>query len=83
MYLEERIVGGRSRAHVGGYVLIRRLCYKVNKTAKCLGRDIVTVSSPISRFVERMGGDEELRKQVDRIANLCSIEDPVSRSLTL
>ena len=37
-----------------GYVLIRRLGYKLKDVAKCLGRDIATVSSLVSRYSDRM-----------------------------
>jgi hypothetical protein len=43
----------QSRALVG-YVLIRRLGYKLKDVAKCLGRDAATVSSLVSRFAVRM-----------------------------
>ncbi len=60
----------RHRALVG-YVLIRRLGYRRNDIAKCLGRDIATVSSLISRYSERIADDEEWRKQSIRIAEDC------------
>lgn len=60
----------RYRALVG-YVLIRRLGYKLKDVAKCLGRDIATVSSLISRYSERIAHDEEWRKQSTRIAEDC------------
>jgi hypothetical protein len=60
----------RHRALVG-YVLIRRLGCKLKAVAKCLGRDIATVSSLISRYSELIGDDEELRKQSIRIAKDC------------
>ena len=60
----------RHRALVG-YVLIRRLGYKLKDVAKCLGRDIATVSSLISRYSERIADDEEWRKQSIRIAKDC------------
>jgi hypothetical protein len=60
----------RHRALVG-YVLIRRLGYKLKDVARCLGRDIATVSSLISRYTERIADDEEWRKQSTRIAEDC------------
>ena len=60
----------RYRALVG-YVLIRRLGYKLKDVAKCLGRDIATVSSLISRHSLRIADDEEWRKQSTRIAEDC------------
>jgi hypothetical protein len=76
--LEPRVLSGadrgwetsRCRALVG-YVLIRRLGYKVKDVAKCLGRDIATVSSLVSRYSERMAQDEYLQKQTTRIAKVC------------
>ena len=55
----------RARALVG-HVLIWRLGYKLKDVALCLGRDMATVSSFISRFAERLAEDEGLRKQAER-----------------
>jgi putative transposase len=60
----------QSRALVG-YVLIRRLGYKLKDVAKCLGRDAATVSSLVSRFAVRMSENETLRKQAARLAADC------------
>jgi hypothetical protein len=54
-----------------GYVLIRRLGYKLKDVAKCLGRDVATVSSLVSSFADRMSGNENLRKQASRLAAVC------------
>jgi transposase len=53
------------------YVLIRRLGYKLKDVAKYLGRDIATVSSLVSRYSDRMAGDEELKKQAARVIKYC------------
>ena len=46
--------------------------FKVSKlkprVARCLGRDMATVSSLISRFAERLGKDERLRREAKRVA---------------
>jgi len=60
----------RNRALVG-YVLIRRLGYKLKDVAKYLGRDLATVSSLVSRYSERMAQDEDLNKQAARITKYC------------
>jgi putative transposase len=60
----------QSRALVG-YVLIRRLGYKLKDVAKCLGRDVATVSSLVSRFAVRMSENEPLRKQAVQLAADC------------
>jgi chromosomal replication initiation ATPase DnaA len=60
----------RLRALVG-YVLIRRMGYKLNEVAKCLGRDTATVSSLISRYSDRMTMDQELKKRVSRMVKDC------------
>jgi hypothetical protein len=60
----------RYRALVG-YVPIRRLGYKLKDVAKCLGRDIATVSSLVSRYSEHMAKPEELKKQVARLTKHC------------
>jgi predicted transcriptional regulator len=58
----------RARAVVG-YVLIRRLGYRLKDVAKYLGRDMARVSSLISRYTERMN-DRELRSQVERLEKI-------------
>jgi len=44
-------------------VLVRRLGYKHTDVAKCLGRDIATLSSIVSRYSSRIEEHRELRKQ--------------------
>jgi len=76
--VEPEVLGGadrgwevsRARALVG-YVLIRRLGYRLKDVAKCLGRDLATVSSLVSRFSERLAEDGRLRKQAERLAEDC------------
>ena len=60
----------RNRALVG-YVLIRRLGYKLKDVASCLGRDTATVSSLVSRYSDRMTIDQELKKSVSRMVKDC------------
>ena len=60
----------RLRALVG-YVLIRRLSYKLKEVAGCLVRDMATVSSMVSRFAERLGEDGRLRGKAKRSAEDC------------
>jgi putative transposase len=60
----------RVRALVG-YVLIRRLGYKLKEVASCLGRDMATVSSMVSRFAERLGEDAKLRRKAKRLLEDC------------
>jgi hypothetical protein len=60
----------QSRALVG-YVLIRWLGYKLKDVAKCLGRDVATVSSLVSHFAACMSENETLRKQAARLAADC------------
>jgi REP element-mobilizing transposase RayT len=60
----------QSRALVG-YLLIRRLGYKVKDVAQCLGRDVATVSSLVSRLALRMSENETLRKRAARLAAKC------------
>jgi putative transposase len=76
--VEPEVLGGadrgwevsRARALVG-YVLIRRLGYKLKEVASCLGRDMATVSSMVSRFAERLGEDARLRRKAKRLAEDC------------
>lgn len=60
----------QTRALVG-YILIRRLGYKLKDVAKFLGRDVATVSSLVSRFAVRMGENQTLRKQAVRLLEDC------------
>ena len=60
----------QSRALVG-YVLIRRLGYRLKDVAKCLGRDVATVSSLVSRVADRMSENETLKKRAMRLAEDC------------
>ena len=64
-------MGDIATASLGRYVLIRRFGYKLKDVAKCLGRDIATVSSLISRYSNRMAENENLKKQAARIAKYC------------
>ncbi len=75
--VEPKILGGADRAWeifktraLVGYVLIRRLGYSLREVSLCLGRDVATVSSLVSRFSARLTKDEELKKQVKRIAKI-------------
>lgn len=76
MEIEPEVLGGsdrgwqvsRARA-VAGYVLIRRLGYRLKDVAKCLGRDMATVSSLISRYTEQMD-DRKLRRQVEALVKI-------------
>lgn len=75
--VEPNVLGGADRAWeisktraLVGYVLIRRLGYSLREVSLCLGRDVATVSSLISRFSARMTKDEELKEQVERIAKI-------------
>ena len=60
----------QTRALVG-YILIRRLGYKLKDVAKCLGRDVATVSSLVSRFAVRISENQTLRKQAVRLLEDC------------
>jgi putative transposase len=76
--VEPDVLGGTDRGWevsqlraMVGYVLIRRLGYKLKDVARCLGRDVATVSSLISRFADRMSENETLRKQAARVTADC------------
>ena len=60
----------RARA-VLGYVLVRRLGYRLIEVATCLGRDTATVSSLLSRLGERMDSDSDLEAKIDRLREDC------------
>ncbi len=59
----------RARAIVG-YVLVRRLGYRLTEVAPSLGRDLATVSSLISRLAARIRADRNLNRQVDRLVKI-------------
>jgi putative transposase len=59
----------KARAVVG-YVLVRRLGYRLTEVAKSLGRDMATVSSSMSRLAERIQGDKQLQKKIDRLVKI-------------
>jgi hypothetical protein len=76
--VEPDVLGGTDRGWevsqlraMVGYVLIRRLGYKLTDVARCLGRDVATVSSLISRFADRMSENETLKKQAARVTADC------------
>jgi hypothetical protein len=50
---------------------MRRLGYKLKDVAKCLGRDVATVSSLVSRCSDRMTEYQILMKQAAQIAKDC------------
>lgn len=56
---------------LAGYVLIRRLGYKLEDVAKFMGRDVATVSSLVSRHSDRMAEHRGLKKQAAQIAKNC------------
>ncbi len=75
--VESDILGGADRAWevsksraLVGYVLIRRLGYRLREGSSCLGRDVATMSLLISRFSVRMTKNAEFRKQAERIAKV-------------
>jgi len=75
--VEPQVLGGADRGWgisqaraVVGYVLIRRIGYRLKDVARFLGRDVATVSSLVSRFSERMVGDETLRKRAERLSKI-------------
>lgn len=53
-----------------GYVLVRRMGYQLTDAAECLGGDIATVSSLISRLSGRIDADSGLKREVDRLAKI-------------
>lgn len=59
----------KARAMVG-YVLVRRFGYGLVEVASCLGRDMATVSSLISRLTSRMETDRDIEREVDRLAKI-------------
>jgi REP element-mobilizing transposase RayT len=59
----------RQRAVVG-YLLVRRLGYRLTDVARYLGRDTATLSSLIFRFSERMKVEEKSKKEIDRLAKI-------------
>jgi REP element-mobilizing transposase RayT len=60
----------RRRALVA-YVLLRRCGYKLKEVAKCLGRDLATVSSLVARYSSRLAEDQELKALATRLYKHC------------
>lgn len=60
----------RARAVVG-YVLVSRLGYRLAEVATCLGRDMATVSSLISRLRSRIDSDRDLKTEIDGLMKDC------------
>jgi hypothetical protein len=52
------------------YTLVRRLGFPLTQVAAHLGRDAATVSTLISRLVDRMHEDPQIRRQVDQLAKI-------------
>ena len=76
--VEPNVLGGADRGWevsqlraMVGYVLIRRLGYKLKDVAKFMGRDVATVSWLVSRFADRMSENETMKKQAARVAADC------------
>lgn len=59
----------KMRAMVG-YVLVRKLGYRLKEVADYLRRDEATVSSLISRLAERMEKEERLRREASRLVKI-------------
>jgi putative transposase len=77
-HLEPEVLSGADRSWrasryraLAGYVLIRRLGYKLKDVAKFMGRDVATVSSLVSRYSDRMAEHRGLKKQAAQIAKNC------------
>ena len=75
--VEPNVLGGADRAWevsksraLVGYLLIRRLGYRLSIVSSCLGRDVATMSSLISRLSVRMTKNAEFRKQAERILKI-------------
>ena len=49
-----------------GYVLTRRLGYRLKDVAKCIGRDMARLGSLISRYSHRIADDEDWRSRAPR-----------------
>jgi hypothetical protein len=72
----------QTRALVG-YILIRRLGYKLKDVAKCLVREVATVSSLVSRFTVRMGEKPDVEDPgCSSTGSLSRIESPTTRLQT-
>jgi putative transposase len=77
MGTDPAVLGGADRSWtvsrartIVGYVLVRRLGYRLTEVAKSLGRDMATVSSSMSRLAERIQGDKQLQKKIHRLVKI-------------
>jgi len=75
--IEPDLLGGTDRTRavsksraLAGYVLTRRMGYGLGEVSSCLGRDIATMSSLLSRFSARVAEDPKLRKEIEQIVKI-------------
>ena len=61
---------GHANAGVGRLRVDPAARYKLKEVAGCLGRDMATVSSMVSRFAGRLGEDARLRSKAKRLAKI-------------
>lgn len=52
---------------IAGYVLVRRLGYRLSDVAAYFGRDIATLATLLARLSDRMQANDTARRKVDQL----------------
>ena len=59
----------KARKHVA-YVLVRRMGYRLKDVAGYLGRDAATIATMLSRMNERLAGDIQEKREIERLGKI-------------
>jgi chromosomal replication initiation ATPase DnaA len=52
------------------YVLVRRMGYRLKDVAGYLGRDTATIATMLSRMNERLAGDIQEKREIERLGKI-------------
>ena len=52
------------------YVLVRRMGYRLKDVAGYLGRDAATIATMLSRMNERLAGDIQEKREIERLGKI-------------
>jgi chromosomal replication initiation ATPase DnaA len=55
---------------IAGYVLVRRLGYRLGDVAAYFGRDIATLATLLARLSDRMQANDTARRKVDQLLKI-------------
>lgn len=59
------------------YVLVRRMGYRLKDVAGYLGRDAATIATMLSRMNERLAGDIQEKREIERLGKIVDSEVPI------